>query len=424
MIITKPFHAGYLQFDVIHGEPEKNLTTVRNCLSEFQPGPGIVVLPELWATGFAYGKLAEFAVKTPSILADIREICSDVDLLIAGSLLEEKEGRFFNTLFITGPDGVLGSYRKQRLFAPMDEDKHFTPGMNPEPVVTPLGLIGGLVCYDLRFPELSRRQSALGAGVLIISAQWPLVRKEHWRTLVQARAIENQLYVIACNRCGNTGGTEFAGHSMIVAPDGEIINEARREEAIANAMIDPEKLELARSRFNTVGTAPYLANDIKKHVSLGELKEIIARYKLIGRKVVFTNGCFDILHQGHVSYLEAARCAGDCLIIGLNSDSSVRSIKGPERPINDEKSRARVLAALGCVDHVVLFDEDTPLKVIKELLPDVLVKGADWPIEEIVGSKEVLESGGEVKTIPVVEGFSTTNVISRIQENDTNERDR
>ncbi|MDH3393789.1 MAG: D-glycero-beta-D-manno-heptose 1-phosphate adenylyltransferase [Desulfobulbaceae bacterium] len=143
---------------------------------------------------------------------------------------------------------------------------------------------------------------------------------------------------------------------------------------------------------------------------------MVHNHKAVGRKVVFTNGCFDILHTGHVTYLEAARSLGDCLIVGLNSDSSIKAIKGPERPINKEQDRARLLAALGCVDHVVLFEEETPIKVITALLPDVLIKGGDWAIDQIVGGKEVTEAGGTVANIPLVADFSTTSLIERIRQ--------
>ncbi|MCU0577270.1 MAG: D-glycero-beta-D-manno-heptose 1-phosphate adenylyltransferase [Desulfobacterota bacterium] len=133
-------------------------------------------------------------------------------------------------------------------------------------------------------------------------------------------------------------------------------------------------------------------------------------------KVVFTNGCFDIIHAGHVTYLAKARVMGDCLVVGLNSDSSVRRIKGPERPINREQARAAVLGALACVDHVVLFEEDTPLNLIECIRPDVLVKGGDWAVEDIVGADVVRSSGGQVITIPFEDGFSTTGIIRRIKQ--------
>jgi len=141
------------------------------------------------------------------------------------------------------------------------------------------------------------------------------------------------------------------------------------------------------------------------------------QWKAEGKQVVFSNGCFDILHLGHVDYLEKAKALGDKLIVGLNTDESVQRLKGPSRPLNPSQARARVLAALGFVDAVVLFDEDTPLVSIKTLSPDILVKGNDYQMEEIVGAKEVMASGGKVSTIPLVEGFSTTNTIQKILNN-------
>ncbi len=131
-------------------------------------------------------------------------------------------------------------------------------------------------------------------------------------------------------------------------------------------------------------------------------------------KLVFTNGCFDIIHPGHVDYLERARSMGACLVVGLNSDGSVRRLKGALRPVNDQHSRARVLAALACVDFVMIFEEDTPLELIKAIRPDVLVKGGDWSVERIVGRDVVEEAGGTVCSIPLLDGYSTTGTIDRI----------
>ena len=134
-----------------------------------------------------------------------------------------------------------------------------------------------------------------------------------------------------------------------------------------------------------------------------------------GRTIVFTNGVFDLLHPGHVRYLRHARDLGDVLIVGLNADASVRRNKGPDRPINSEHERAELLAALDCVDAVVVFDEDTPDAVVKALQPDVLVKGADWPADQIVGRDTVEARGGRVVLMPVEQGFSTTAIVERIK---------
>lgn len=134
-----------------------------------------------------------------------------------------------------------------------------------------------------------------------------------------------------------------------------------------------------------------------------------------GKTVVFTNGVFDILHPGHLRYLQQARALGDALIIGLNADASVRRNKGPERPINSEDERAEILEALACVDAVVAFDEDTPAEIIRGIQPDVLVKGADWAADAIVGRDTVEARGGRVVRIPVEPGFSTTAIIAKVR---------
>ncbi|MES2107518.1 MAG: D-glycero-beta-D-manno-heptose 1-phosphate adenylyltransferase [Bacteroidota bacterium] len=155
---------------------------------------------------------------------------------------------------------------------------------------------------------------------------------------------------------------------------------------------------------------------LNKIQSLAVLKAMVAAWQNEGKKVVFTNGVFDLLHIGHVTYLAKAADLGDKLVIGLNADSSVKRIKGESRPINDQNNRAALLASLFFVDGVVLFEEDTPLNLISTLLPDILVKGADYTINNIVGAKEVLANGGEVKTITFVEGYSSTSIINRIKE--------
>lgn len=148
-------------------------------------------------------------------------------------------------------------------------------------------------------------------------------------------------------------------------------------------------------------------------VSLPDLKEKLPALRE-GRQVVFTNGCFDILHVGHVRYLQEARALGGLLIVGMNSDSSVSRLKGPSRPVQTEKDRAEILAALGCVDFVVLFDDETPLDLIRAVQPDVLVKGGDWPVEKIVGHDVVRARGGLVRSLRFHPGHSTTTLIDKI----------
>ena len=145
-----------------------------------------------------------------------------------------------------------------------------------------------------------------------------------------------------------------------------------------------------------------------------ELLRIIKNLKARGKRIVFTNGCFDLLHLGHVRYLEKAKSLGDILVVGVNSDSSVRKLKGPKRPILPEGERTEILSGLGCVDYITVFNEADPLKLITSLKPNLLVKGGDWRREQIVGREVVEGSGGELVVIPFVKGASTSNVIDVI----------
>ncbi|MBO5843251.1 MAG: D-glycero-beta-D-manno-heptose 1-phosphate adenylyltransferase [Bacteroidales bacterium] len=152
----------------------------------------------------------------------------------------------------------------------------------------------------------------------------------------------------------------------------------------------------------------------RKIVCRKDLKELILKWRDANERIVFTNGCFDLLHLGHVDYLAKAKDLGERLIIGVNTDSSVKRLKGEHRPLQDENSRLHILAALQSVDAVVLFDEDTPYELIKEIEPDILVKGADYKIENIVGYDIVVSRGGSVQTIEFIEGYSTTLIEKRI----------
>lgn len=151
--------------------------------------------------------------------------------------------------------------------------------------------------------------------------------------------------------------------------------------------------------------------------SLNALKKIILNLKAKGRKIIFTNGCFDLLHYGHVKYLEDAKKYGDILVVAINSDASVKRIKGSGRPIVNQEDRARVIASLGSVDYVVIFKEDTPLATIKALKPDIIVKGADWSKDNIVGADFVASYGGKVSRIKLVKGRSTANLIKKVAQN-------
>ncbi|MEK6555562.1 MAG: D-glycero-beta-D-manno-heptose 1-phosphate adenylyltransferase [Bdellovibrionota bacterium] len=152
-----------------------------------------------------------------------------------------------------------------------------------------------------------------------------------------------------------------------------------------------------------------------KYLSLDQLTSQLSSLRK-GKKVVFTNGCFDLLHVGHIKYLQEARAQGDILVVGLNSDASVKRLKGAERPLQVEDDRGEILASLACVDFVSVFTEDTPANMIEKVKPDVLVKGGDWPIDKIVGADFVLKNGGQVKSLQFVNGKSTTNLVEKIKK--------
>jgi D-glycero-beta-D-manno-heptose 1-phosphate adenylyltransferase len=152
----------------------------------------------------------------------------------------------------------------------------------------------------------------------------------------------------------------------------------------------------------------------KKIFGLPALARQVSQWKFLQKKIVFTNGCFDILHEGHIHSLSQAAASGDILIVGVNTDDSVKRLKGNSRPVNTEHSRLLILASLTIVDAVILFNEDTPLELIKTVMPDVLVKGGDYTVDQIAGAGEVIANGGEVKIIPLLQGFSTTGLIEKI----------
>ncbi len=411
-----------LQFHISGNDPSANLATVRRLLADGRlPKDTLVVLPELWSSGFTGENLRAAAAVTPDILEKLVETAADFDVTFAGSMPEtepevgELSLKPYNTLFVVTATGVVGKYRKQHLFTFWQEDKVISAGERFGIITTPQGDLGPLVCYDLRFADIARSHAAAGARLLIVSAQWPDSRVEHWRILLRARAIENQVFVAACNGCGQAGQETLAGHSMIIAPDGRILGEAGRDEELLFSPVDAGELDALRRRFCSVGERPWLRPAVDKVCSLEEVAGKIRKIRRQGSRIAFTNGCFDLLHSGHVSYLEHARRTADYLIVGVNSDRSVRALKGDGRPVNSEQDRQRVLAALGCVDFVVLFDEDTPQRLITTLMPDVLVKGADWPEDKIVGAVEVKAAGGRVERVCFEHQCSTTAIIKKIQ---------
>ncbi|MCI5221397.1 MAG: D-glycero-beta-D-manno-heptose 1-phosphate adenylyltransferase [Candidatus Electrothrix sp. AR4] len=406
-----------LQMEIQQGDVATNLCRFRELLTaeDFHEGT-LIILPELWATGFDYASIDALADQTPEILAELQLRAAEEKIWFAGSLLEKGgEGKIYNTLFLVGAEGPIGRYQKHHMFTFWGEDQYLHAGKEPHALSTPFGPLGALVCYDLRFPEIARNQVFSGSKLVVVSAQWPSIRLDHWRILLRARALENQVFVVACNGCGTVGEEILAGHSMVVGPAGQVLAEAGEGGEVIRVDLAEAEIDALRSRFCSSGERPWSGWHRSKIIELPPLQERVTRIRRQNSRVVFTNGCFDLLHAGHVSYLETARSCGDCLVVAVNSDRSVQALKGPSRPVNTEQDRARVLAALGCVDFVVIFDEDTPHKLITTLLPDILVKGEDWSEEHIVGAAEVKAAGGEIKRVPFDCHVSTTEIIERIR---------
>ena len=241
------------QMDVLLGQPDVNLAQVRLLAAESaRQGADVLVLPELWSTGYDLGRAADYATAvTTGIFAEIANLSKEHSIHILGSclsLLGEKQ--YGNTAVLFNPAGdLLGAYSKVHLFQLMDEHKYLTPGNGRCLVQTPWGESGLAICYDLRFPELFRAYALDGAKIVFLPAEWPYPRLAHWQTLLRARAIENQMYIVACNRVGTTDGTSFFGHSCVIDPWGEIVVEAGDTPVLLTVAVDLEKVPEIRAQI-------------------------------------------------------------------------------------------------------------------------------------------------------------------------------
>jgi predicted amidohydrolase len=353
--------ASCLQFSIELGEIETNLQRVQAFLEAQPPVPGtLVVLPEIWATGFDYPRTEELGQRTPEILAWMQETSKKGGFFLAGSLTNPtlEAPRPFNTLFLIGPEGMLGSVSKLHLFRFWQEDNHYAAGKTAPLLASPYGVIGGLVCYDLRFPEVARRQVFAGARLLIVSAQWPLSRLDHWQTLLRARAIENQCYIVACNGCGTTGAMEMAGHSMIIGPDGQILAQAGQDPTLITSPLDAAVVDRQRNRFFPAGERAWTGQNKEKIVSLDRLQDELMRISRHGCRFSLVTGNFSRFEADQIEQLEQARSQADGLVVGVLHNGG--ALPGSE----SQAQQARILAALGCVDFVVSYtkDEQTQLE--------------------------------------------------------------
>jgi omega-amidase len=247
----KPILAAALQFRVDIADVSANRERAFRLIGEAAGrGARLCVLPELWSTGFAEERLLPLSRTTPEILHELRSLAARLKVVIAGSLPERVGRGVYNTLYVVNATGIVtGEYRKAHLFSPSGEDRWFRRGVSSSVIPTDAGVVGPLICYDLRFPELSRKYFLAGAGVLCVSSQWPSVRRAHWQILTVARAVESQAYVVAANAVGPSGPFRYAGDSVIVSPDGERLASIGSEEGIALATIDPAVVLETRRRI-------------------------------------------------------------------------------------------------------------------------------------------------------------------------------
>jgi omega-amidase len=258
-------HAGILQFDIQCGHVSANLKTAADGIRRLAGrGADLVLLPEMWASGFDLPRLSHHAENTPDVLGMLTNLAREHNLVIAGSLPESDDGGIYNSMYIVSESGVLSKpYRKMHLFRPTAEDRHFAAG--DQVVVTPtrLGALGTMICYDLRFPELCRMLSIGGADIVLISAQWPSRRIHHWDALLRARAIENQIFIVASNRCGRQNDLSFIGHSQVISPQGEILCFLDDKSSEGLAVIDLSEIASYRQLFNTVAEQRLLDDAVK-----------------------------------------------------------------------------------------------------------------------------------------------------------------
>ena len=248
--MARTIKAAAAQFNITLGEIEPNLEQVRSALADLAAeGVRLVVLPEMWATGFAYKDLNRLAARTGELVEELAALSAKYSMVIVGSLPEPHENKVYNTAYILDNGELKGKYRKIHLFSLMQEDRSFDSGSSWLLADTSVGKVGVFICYDLRFPELARRLAVEGAEILVVPGEWPKPRQEHWRTLLRARAIENQLFVVATNCCGVSGKLDFFGMSMIIGPKGELLAEAGYEPQNITAVLDFDELAAWRQQI-------------------------------------------------------------------------------------------------------------------------------------------------------------------------------
>ena len=240
-----------IQFNISLGYIDANLDVATAALQRVaQKNCQLAVLPEMWSCGYDYRNMAELAKETPRVLEELQEECRSLDIVTVGSLPELDNGTVYNTAYVIDKGELVGSYRKLHLFSTMREDQFLGAGERSLVVETSVGKLGIAICYDLRFPELFRKLALEGAEIICLPAEWPKPRQEHWKTLLRARAIENQLFVIAANCCGVQGKLDFFGLSQLISPLGNILQMAEEENTELVATFDFSEMADYRKKID------------------------------------------------------------------------------------------------------------------------------------------------------------------------------
>jgi len=239
-----------VQFNIALGEVEQNLSKAAAAVERVAAqGVRLAVLPEMWSSGYDYKRLAKLADETPRVLEEVCRLSADHNMVIVGSLPEAAEGRIYNTAYVVDHGEMCGSYRKLHMFSTMGEDRFLSPGDRTLVVTTSAGRLGIAICYDLRFPELFRKMALEGAEIICLPAEWPKPRQEHWRTLLRARAMENQLFVVAANCCGIQGKLDFFGMSLLLSARGDVLAEGGESDAELVADLDRREMSEYREQI-------------------------------------------------------------------------------------------------------------------------------------------------------------------------------
>ncbi|TYO96813.1 putative amidohydrolase [Geothermobacter ehrlichii] len=243
--------ASCLQFNIALGEIKTNLKKAEAAIRQAaDQGAQLAVLPEMWSCGYDYRRLPELALATPEVVDRIGRLSRETGMVLVGSLPERQGDAIYNTAYVIDRGEVVGTYRKLHLFSTMREDRFLTAGDTTLVVQTSAGRLGVAICYDLRFPELFRKLALDGAEIICLPAEWPKPRQEHWRTLLRARAMENQLFIAAANCCGIQDRLDFFGMSLLIEPRGDILAEGGENDTVLTARFDYALMEDYRQQIN------------------------------------------------------------------------------------------------------------------------------------------------------------------------------